>query len=103
MSQQSTLPASAATQTARLLACGIAAGPLFLTVGLTQAFIRDGFDLSRHPLSLLSLGGWGGSRSPTSWWPAGCTWPAPSACGRCCASAAVAPGARCWSEAWGSG
>jgi hypothetical protein len=60
MSQQSTLPASAATQTARLLACGIAAGPLFLTVGLTQAFIRDGFDLSRHPLSLLSLGdlGW---------------------------------------------
>jgi hypothetical protein len=60
MSQQSTLPARAATQTARLLACGIAAGPLFLTVGLTQAFIRDGFDLSRHPLSLLSLGdlGW---------------------------------------------
>ena len=60
MSQQSTLPASAATQTARLLACGIAAGPLFLTVGLTQAFLRDGFDLSRHPLSLLSLGdlGW---------------------------------------------
>jgi hypothetical protein len=60
MSQQSTLPAGAATQTARLLACGIVAGPLFLTVGLTQAFIRDGFDLSRHPLSLLSLGdlGW---------------------------------------------
>lgn len=60
MSQQSTLPASAATQTARLLACGIVAGPLFLTVGLTQAFTRDGFDLSRHPLSLLSLGdlGW---------------------------------------------
>src|SRR5918995_4685750 len=60
MSQQSTLPAGTATQTARLLACGIVAGPLFLTVGLTQAFIRDGFDLSRHPLSLLSLGdlGW---------------------------------------------
>ena len=60
MSQQSTLPASAATRTSRLLACGIVAGPLFLAVGLTQAFIRDGFDLSRHPLSLLSLGdlGW---------------------------------------------
>src|SRR5918995_2732552 len=60
MSQQSTLPAGTATQTARLLACGIVAGPLFLTVGLTQAFTRDGFDLSRHPLSLLSLGnlGW---------------------------------------------
>jgi Protein of unknown function (DUF998) len=44
----------------KLLASGIAAGPLFLTVSLTQAVIRDGFDLSRHPLSLLSLGdlGW---------------------------------------------
>jgi Protein of unknown function (DUF998) len=45
---------------AKLLASGIAAGPLFLTVSLTQAFTRDGFELSRHPLSLLSLGdlGW---------------------------------------------
>jgi Protein of unknown function (DUF998) len=59
MSQQSTLPASAATRTSRLLACGIVAGPLFLTVGLIQAFTRDGFDLGRHPLSLLSLGGLG--------------------------------------------
>jgi hypothetical protein len=44
----------------KLLASGIAAGPLFLTVSLTQAITRDGFDLSRHPLSLLSLGdlGW---------------------------------------------
>jgi hypothetical protein len=44
----------------KLLASGVAAGPLFLTVSLTQAFTRDGFDLSRHPLSLLSLGdlGW---------------------------------------------
>jgi hypothetical protein len=60
MSQQSTLPSPPATRTGRLLACGIAAGPLFLTVGLAQAFTRDGFDLSRHPLSLLSLGdlGW---------------------------------------------
>jgi hypothetical protein len=60
MSQQFILPASADTQTSRLLACGIVAGPLFLAVGLTQAFTRDGFDLSRHPLSLLSLGdlGW---------------------------------------------
>ena len=60
MSQQSTLPTSSATRTSRLLACGIVAGPLFLAVGLTQALTRDGFDLSRHPLSLLSLGdlGW---------------------------------------------
>lgn len=43
-----------------LLACGVVAGPLFLAVGLVQAFTRDGFDLRRHPLSLLSLGdlGW---------------------------------------------
>jgi hypothetical protein len=43
-----------------LLACGIVAGPLFLAVALTQGFTRQGFDLSRHPLSLLSLGdlGW---------------------------------------------
>ena len=46
--------------TRRLLACGIVAGPLFLLVALVQAFTRDGFDLSRHPISLLSLGelGW---------------------------------------------
>jgi hypothetical membrane protein len=53
---------SAATtrQTRALLACGVVAGPLFLAVALLQALSRDGFDLSRHPLSLLSLGelGW---------------------------------------------
>jgi hypothetical protein len=49
-----------ASKTRALLACGIVAGPLFLAVALTQAFTRQGFDLSRHPLSLLSLGdlGW---------------------------------------------
>jgi hypothetical protein len=40
----------------QLLACGILAGPLFVAVGLIQAFTRVGFDLCRHPLSLLSLG-----------------------------------------------
>jgi hypothetical protein len=42
------------------LACGVVAGPLFLGVWLIQALTRDGFDPSRHPLSLLSLGdlGW---------------------------------------------
>ena len=60
MSPTSTLPSPPATRTSRLLACGMVAGPLFLTVGLAQAFTRDGYDLSRHPLSLLSLGdlGW---------------------------------------------
>jgi hypothetical membrane protein len=44
----------------RLVAAGIVAGPLFLTLWLIQAVTRDGFDPRRHPLSLLSLGdlGW---------------------------------------------
>lgn len=41
------------------LACGIAAGPLFLTVAVIQASLRTGFDPSRHSVSLLSLGPWG--------------------------------------------
>jgi hypothetical protein len=46
--------------TRRLLVGGAAAGPLFLAVALGQALTRDGFDLGRHPLSLLSVGdhGW---------------------------------------------
>jgi hypothetical membrane protein len=48
------------TMTRVLLACGLVAGPLFLVVAALQVLTRDGFDLSRHPLSLLSLGdlGW---------------------------------------------
>lgn len=43
-----------------LLRYGVLAGPFYLTVGLVQAFVRDGFDLARHPLSLLANGpgGW---------------------------------------------
>ena len=50
----------ALSTTRRLLACGIVAGPLFLAVTVVQALTRDGFDLGRHPVSLLSLGdlGW---------------------------------------------
>jgi len=46
--------------TRRLVLAGVVAGPLFVVVGLVQALTREGFDLSRHPLSLLSLGdrGW---------------------------------------------
>jgi Protein of unknown function (DUF998) len=40
-----------------LLGCGLVAGPLFIAASLTQAFTREGFDLGRHPISLLSLGG----------------------------------------------
>jgi len=43
-----------------LLLCGVVAGPSYIVVGLIQAFTRDGFDITRHDLSLLSNGdlGW---------------------------------------------
>jgi hypothetical protein len=46
--------------TRSLLGYGVLAGPIYLTVGLIQAFVREGFDLARHPLSLLAngSGGW---------------------------------------------
>lgn len=48
------------TNTRSLLQWGVAAGPFYLAVGLIQALVRDGFDLGRHPLSVLSNGpgGW---------------------------------------------
>jgi hypothetical protein len=49
-----------AAVTRALLGWGVVAGPFYLTAGLVQAFVRDGFDLARHPLSLLANGpgGW---------------------------------------------
>ena len=43
-----------------LLLWGILAGPFYLGIGLAQALLREGFDLARHPLSLLANGpaGW---------------------------------------------
>ena len=43
-----------------LLTSGMIAGPLFIIVSLILAFTREGFDLVRHPASLLALGhlGW---------------------------------------------
>jgi hypothetical protein len=43
-----------------LLAGGVVAGPLYLVSGATQALTLDGFDITRHPLSVLSNGplGW---------------------------------------------
>ena len=43
-----------------LLNCGIAAGPLYILLGLLQMAIRPGFDITRHSLSLLANGdlGW---------------------------------------------
>ena len=60
-----------------LLRWGVVAGPFYLTVALAQALLRDGFDLSRHSLSMLANGpgGWvqsaSGSPSPS----AGSGWP----------------------------
>jgi Protein of unknown function (DUF998) len=62
MTHDLTTPRTGAdTPTTRaLLTGGVVAGPLFIVTGLFQAFTRDGFDLRRHPLSLLSNGdlGW---------------------------------------------
>jgi len=43
-----------------LLTGGVIAGPLYLIVGLIEAFTREGFDITKHSLSLLSNGtlGW---------------------------------------------
>ncbi len=49
-----------ATNARSLLRYGMLAGPFYLVVSLIQAFVRDGFDLARHALSLLANGpgGW---------------------------------------------
>lgn len=46
--------------TKSLLGWGVVVGPFYLVVGLAQALLVPGFDLSRHALSLLLLGdlGW---------------------------------------------
>jgi hypothetical protein len=46
--------------TRSLLGYGVLAGPVYVVSGLVQALTRDGFDLTRHDLSLLANGplGW---------------------------------------------
>ncbi|MFI6503290.1 DUF998 domain-containing protein [Nonomuraea typhae] len=46
--------------TRTLLTAGVVAGPLYVAVGLAQAFTREGFDLTRHQWSMLAIGdlGW---------------------------------------------
>jgi hypothetical protein len=49
------------TSNVRVLpACGVLAGPLFVGTGLAQGLTRAGFDLTRHPASVLANGdlGW---------------------------------------------
>lgn len=47
-------------QTKLLLTAGVLAGPIYIIVGIAQVLTRDGFDITRHPLSMMSLGnlGW---------------------------------------------
>ena len=42
-----------------LLACGLAAGPVYLVLALGQMLVRDGFDMRRHAVSHLSNGEYG--------------------------------------------
>lgn len=61
MQYSAAAPAHATScQARRLLVAGIAAGPIFYGTAIAQMLTRAGFDVTRHPLSLLSLGeaGW---------------------------------------------
>jgi hypothetical protein len=57
-----TTPAAAESHTGArvLLACGAVAAPLFAVVALAQTATRAGYDLTRHPISMLANGelGW---------------------------------------------
>ncbi|MCC5580142.1 DUF998 domain-containing protein [Microtetraspora sp. AC03309] len=55
-----TTASSTAASTRSLLTCAAVAAPLWVVVSLAQAATREGFDLTRHPLSALSNGslGW---------------------------------------------
>lgn len=55
-----TVPATRTATTSttnKLLTAGIVAGPLYAAVVLVQALTRDGFDVTKHPASLLANGG----------------------------------------------
>jgi hypothetical membrane protein len=64
MSRVFTTPGPSSGTTTRvtraLLAGGVVAGPLFIAVAAIQTLTREGFDLGRHAISMLSLGegGW---------------------------------------------
>jgi len=45
--------------TRSLLGYGVVAGPFYVVVGLVQAALRDGYDITRHDLSLLANGEFG--------------------------------------------
>jgi hypothetical protein len=47
----------ASRKTRALLGYGVIVGPIYVVVSLIQAFTRQGFDLARHPASILANGG----------------------------------------------
>ncbi|TDC45816.1 DUF998 domain-containing protein [Jiangella ureilytica] len=49
----------AARSTRRLLAAGVVAGPLYVATVVAQFFVRDGYDPTRHPASVLANGDYG--------------------------------------------
>jgi len=53
-------PGTSARWIRGLLYCGLAAGPVFITVFLIDGAVREGYRPSRHPVSSLALGprGW---------------------------------------------
>ena len=67
MTATSTTPAATSSEvlptpdrsTRTLVIAGALAGPLFAVFATGQVLLRDGFDLRRHPLSLLATGGLG--------------------------------------------
>jgi hypothetical protein len=52
-------PRTSPVSTRILLIAGAVAGPLFAVLATGQVLLRHGFDLRRHPLSLLATGGLG--------------------------------------------
>jgi len=59
MSRDSATFDRGAAITRSLLGWGVVAGPFYVVIGLALAVTRPGFDLTRHALSLLTLGEYG--------------------------------------------
>ena len=57
MSTNDVAVAGGRVSTKALLGCGVLAGPLYVAVVVGQAVTREGFDITRHPASLLANGG----------------------------------------------
>jgi hypothetical protein len=49
-------PATRQAWTRRPLACGVVAGPVFVTVFLFEGAVREGYRPLRHPVSSLAIG-----------------------------------------------